>query len=752
MQPSTYPAKKKIELFEYLVAAEGLEKYIGSRFVGQKRFSVEGGESFVPLMNELIQRAGTQGVKEIVIGMAHRGRLNILVNIFGKAPAQLFSEFEGKHATTERSGDVKYHMGYSSNIETEGGPVHIALGFNPSHLEIISPVVEGSVRCRQDRRQDLNCNTAIPVLIHGDASFAGQGVVMETMNMSQTRGYKTGGTVHVIINNQIGFTTSCPEDARSTRYCSDLAKMFEAPVIHVNGDDPESVILAIQLALDFRMEFNKDVVVDLVCYRRHGHNESDEPSITQPGMYNIIRQMPTTLTRYAEKLEQQGIIGQDTLLQKVMTYRNSLDAGHPVVAKLLPDTKALDLYVDWTPFEGRHWTENTPTGVEKSKLTDIAKRLLKFPANFNLQKQVAKEMENRLKMNEGEIPCNWGYAEVLAYATLLNEGYSVRISGQDCGRGTFSHRHAVLHDYNTDETYAPLANISEHQGRFSIYDSLLSEEAVLGFEYGYSSADPKALVIWEAQFGDFVNGAQVVIDQFISSGEQKWGRLCGLVMLLPHGYEGMGPEHTSARPERFLQLCAQENIQVCIPTTPAQCFHMLRRQMVRPFRKPLVVMTPKSLLRHKYATSTLKELEEGGFQLVIPEIDAITPDKVKRVVLCSGKVYYDLLELRRTEEINDIAILRVEQLYPFPMDVLTNQLASYKNAKEVVWCQEEAKNQGAWYSCKHSFKEALAKGQRLYYVGRPAAAAPAVGYLSRHLEEQEKLVTEALKSKLNDEM
>ena len=717
-------------LLERLTAAEGLEKYLGTKYPGTKRFGLEGGESLIPLLDEIIQRCGAYGTKEIVIGMAHRGRLNVLVNTFGKNPRDLFDEFEGKKVEGLSSGDVKYHQGFSSNVMTAGGEVHLALAFNPSHLEIVSPVVEGSVRARQDRRQDVSGDSVLPISLHGDAAFAGQGVVMETFQMSQTRGYKTGGTIHLVINNQVGFTTSRPEDSRSTEYCTDVAKMIQAPIFHVNGDDPEAVLFVTQLAVDYRMQFKRDVVIDLVCYRRRGHNEADEPSGTQPLMYQQIAKQRTTRELYADSLIQSGRLDLERVQAKIDEYRNALDNGQHVVKSLVKEPNK-ELFVDWRPYLGHAWTARHDTRIELKTLQDLASKLLELPEGLVLQRQVAKVLEDRQKMTAGAMPINWGYAENLAYATLLFEGHPVRITGQDVGRGTFSHRHAALHNQKDANTYLPLQNLYKGQPKFDLYDSFLSEEAVLAFEYGYSTTVPNALVIWEAQFGDFANGAQVVFDQFISSGEHKWGRLCGLTMLLPHGYEGQGPEHSSARLERYLQLCAEHNMQVCVPTTPAQIYHLLRRQVIRPLRKPLVVLTPKSLLRHPLAISTLEDLADGSFQTVIPEVDPIEPKKVERLVLCSGKVYYDLLAKRRTEGREDIAVVRIEQLYPFPEDDLTEVLAQYKNLKHIVWCQEEPMNQGAWYCSQHHMRRVASAHKKalfLEYAGREASAAPACGY------------------------
>ena len=737
----------KLHLLERLTAAEGLEKYLGTKYPGTKRFGLEGGEALIPMLDEIIQRSGTYGAKEIVIGMAHRGRLNVLVNILGKKPGDLFNEFEGKKLVERGSGDVKYHQGFSSNVMTPGGEVHLALMFNPSHLEIVTPVVEGSVRARQDRRQDQVGNKVVPIAIHGDAAFAGQGVVMETLQMSQTRAYKTGGTIHIIVNNQVGFTTSFREDARSTEYCTDVAKIVGAPILHVNGDDPEAVYFATKLALDYRMEFHKDIVVDLVCYRRRGHNEADEPSATQPLMYDKIKSHTTTRDLYAQSLLSEGVISEIDDKVLIESYRDALDTGEHVVKALVKEPNK-ELFVDWTPYVGHEWTARHDTRVAIGTLQALGRKLCDIPEGFVLQRQVGKIVEDRREMAAGALPINWGFAELLAYATLLMEGSEVRITGQDVGRGTFSHRHAVLHNQKDGTTLVNLARLTEDQPRFQIWDSLLSEEAVLAFEYGYSATTPNALVIWEAQFGDFANGAQVVIDQFISSGEHKWGRLSGLTMLLPHGYEGQGPEHSSARLERFLQLSAEHNIQVCVPTTPAQVFHMLRRQMLRPLRKPLIAFTPKSLLRHKLATSTLEELAEGGFQTIIPEIDVHDPARVTRMIMCAGKVYYDLLEQRRAEGLDDTVIVRIEQLYPFPQDDLDELLVRYPNLQDVVWCQEEPMNQGAWYCSQHHMRRAVAvhpnAALNLRYAGREASAAPACGYMSTHAREQQQLVNDAL--------
>ena len=748
-----FSVKEKTWLLTLLTAAEGIEKYLHTRYVGQKRFSLEGGETLIPLLDDLIQHAGKNDINEVVIGMAHRGRINVLTNILGKPPQEIFDEFEGRVTVDPQrlAGDVKYHMGFSTDIDTPGGIVHTVLGFNPSHLEIINPVIEGSVRARQRRRGDHDGSRVLPILIHGDSAFAGQGVVMETLNLSQTRGYTTGGTVHIITNNQIGFTTSNPLDTRSTLYCTDVAKMVQAPIFHVNGDDPEAVIYVTRLALDFRMRFRKDVVIDMICYRRLGHNEADEPSVTQPEMYRKIRNHPTIRTLYADKLVQESVISPQAARDLVDNYRESLEGG---VVEARPATCAIrhPYAVRWNGYKGIEWEHPCDTNINSETFNQLAEQLLHVPGGFELHPRVEKIWNERRRMASGDQLIDWGFAENMAYATLLAEGVPIRLSGQDSGRGTFFHRHAVLHNQRDGESLIPLQHLSQDQADFLVIDSLLSEEAVLGYEYGYATAEPSSLTIWEAQFGDFANGAQVVIDQFITSGGEKWGLLCGLVMLLPHGYEGQGAEHSSARPERFLRLCANHNIQVCCPTSASQIFHLLRRQMLRPFRHPLVVMTPKSLLRHRMATSPKQELLEGSFKNVIDEIDEIDPKKVKRVVLCTGKVYYELLETRRSRSLEDVAIIRIEQLYPFPQKEFDKAIRRYKGAKMIIWCQEEPQNQGAWDQIKHRFYPLTSKGRQLHYVGRSTAAAPAVGYRSVHIAQQETLIDEALSGRINPRM
>ena len=742
-------AADKRTILERLIAAEGLEKYLHGRYPGVKRFGLEGAESLIPCLHELQQRLGAQGVLEVVVGMAHRGRLNVLVNILGKDPWDLFDEFDGKVAATMGSGDVKYHQGFSTNVMTPGGEMHLALSFNPSHLEIVGPVVEGSVRARQDRRRDYGGGLVAPILIHGDAAFAGQGVVMETFQMSQTRGFKTGGTIHIVVNNQVGFTTSRQDDARSTEYCTEIAKVVKAPILHVNGDDPEAVVFAARLAADYRMRFRKDVVIDIVCYRRRGHNEAEEPMKTQPLMYAKIRKLPTTRDLYMKQLVGEEIVTAAEAAGLAEQYRSTLERGGHVALSIVQEPDH-SLFVDWRPFLGHRWTAAADTRFPKDRFVKLARRLTRMPDGFELQRQVAKTLAERDEMTEGERPVNWGYAETMAYATLVDGGQGVRLTGQDVGVGTFSHRHACLYNQRSGKRFIPLNKISE-AANFDIYDSLLSEEAVLAFEYGYATTSPHELIVWEAQFGDFANGAQVVIDQFISSGETKWGRLCGLTLLLPHGYEGAGPEHSSARLERFLQLCAEHNMQVCMPTTPAQVFHMLRRQAIRPLRKPLVALTPKSLLRHKQAVSTLAELYDGRFQTVLPDPDSPEPLAVERLVLCSGKVFYELREVRREAGAANIAIVRIEQLYPYPEEDLGRVIAPYTNLKEVLWCQEEPMNQGAWYSSLHHARRVVARHEaslQVNYAGREAFAAPAAGYLHLHNERQRRLVNDALFGKL----
>ncbi len=736
---------EKINILQQLTNAEGLEKYLHTKYVGQKRFSLEGGESLIPLLDELVMHAGAQGVKEVVIGMAHRGRLNVLVNILGKTPAELFAEFEGTKDVQELTGDVKYHLGFASNMQSPGGPVHLALAFNPSHLEIVGPVVEGSVRARQWRRGDAEGAEVIPVQIHGDAAFSAQGVVMETLQMSQSRGFSTKGTIHIIVNNQIGFTTSYQKDARSTHYCTDVAKMVDAPIFHVNGDDPEAVIMTTRLAISYRMTFKKDVVIDVVCYRRHGHNEADEPKATQPMMYKKIASLPTTRAIYVKKLVEESVLQQHQADEVVINVRKALESGRCVLPHKLPNgSPDITEHMNWKSYTSGSLLDDVETGVPIDTIRGLATVLEQLPEGFELQGRVQKIMDDRHRMTAGALPLDWGYAEIMAYATLVNDGYPVRLSGQDSGRGTFFHRHSVLHNQKDGTAFVPLRSIGKGKNNFLVIDSLLSEMAVLAFECGFATADPRVLTLWEAQFGDFANGAQVVIDQFISAGEHKWGKACGLVMLLPHGYEGQGAEHSSARIERYLQLCSGHNMQVCVPSTPAQMFHLLRRQMIRNCRKPLVIITPKSLLRHKECTSSLDDLASGCYRRVLPEVDDIQPRKVKNIILCSGKVYYELLARRRAKKRNDIAIIRVEQLYPFPGPELNEVLKSYTCAKDILWVQEEPKNQGAWDFVKPRIPAMLNKNWQLHYIGRESSSAPAVGSAKLHGVQQRDLIKRAI--------
>ena len=737
------PEALKKQLLKRLTDAETLEKFLHTRHVGQKRFSLEGGESLIPLLDEVFARCARHGAKEIVMGMAHRGRINVLANIMGRTVESLFDEPASGRGSS-LSGDVKYHQGFSTDLATPYGPLHVALAFNPSHLEIVHPVVRGSVRARQDRRGDVLGYEVVPVILHGDAALSGQGVVMETLNMSQTRGFRNGGAIHVVINNQIGFTTSDPRDVRSTLYCTDVAKMVEAPVLHVNGDDPEAVAFAVRTAVDYRYTFHKNVFIDLVCYRRHGHNEQDEPLATQPLMYRRIQAHPSTRVLYTQRLVDEGVVTQAQADDLVDACRARLDRGESLSPPALSDFR--DTYgTDWGRFKGVA-LEEAPTGVPAERLDFLGERITILAHEVELHPRVQKVRADRIRMRAGELAVDWGYAEHLAYASLLDAGNGVRVSGQDSARGTFFHRHAVWHDQKRERrqsgVYVPLEHIHERQGNFTIIDSLLSEEAVLAFEYGYATADPDTLVVWEAQFGDFANGAQVVIDQFITSGEAKWGRLCGLVLLLPHGFEGQGPEHSSARLERYLQLCAQDNIQVCVPTLPAQLFHLLRRQIVRPQRRPLVVMSPKSLLRHPASTSSLDDLANGAFLPVID--DPRAPRTARRVVACSGRIWFDLDAARQARGLADVALVRIEQLYPFPEPAFRALLAKYREAETFVWAQEEPMNQGAWFQSLHHLNHCAPPGRKFSYAGRPAAAAPASGYASYHRAELETLLDEAL--------
>ena len=743
----SFSIEDKLHIYERLNSAEGLAKYLAAKYPGMKRFGIDGAESLIPLVDAVIQNCGELGANQICFGMAHRGRLNLLVNVLGKLPSELFSAFDEDYEITgANTGDVKYHLGFSSNLETKGGEVHVSLNNNPSHLEIVDPVVLGSVRARQDRLNDDKRQKVVPVLLHGDASFSGQGVVMESLQMSQTRGFNVGGTIHIIVNNQIGFTTSNKKDSRSTDYSTDVAKIIQAPVIHVNGDDPEMVVKAAIIACKYRKEFNKDIVIDLFCYRRRGHNEADDPSATQPLMYSKIKQHPSVLTQYEDALIREGLISSDQTAAVRSDYRKSLESGLSV-AKNLAKKPNEELWFNWDEYIDNKWWDETDTSITKKSITKLGKQISKTPENFNLGPQAAKIFKDRDQMTESKIDINWGYGEMLAYASLLEQGYPIRLTGQDVRRGTFSHRHACVFDKETGKGLIPLSKIAEeHNTKFDIYDSLLSEEAVLAFEYGYSATWPTGLVIWEAQFGDFANGAQVVIDQFIVSAQHKWERLSGLVMLLPHGYEGQGPEHSSARIERFLQLCASENIQVCVPSSPAQIFHLLRRQAIRKLRTPLVVISPKSLLRNPDASSKITELTSGSFQCVID--DDCQKDNIKKIILCSGKVFYDIKKQQNLSDKDDIAIIRIEQLYPFPYDDLEAILNTYPNVVEIVWCQEEPANQGAWFSHRHRIQRVLDRlknNLEITLVSRPAAAAPAVGMMKLHLKQQEELIELALK-------
>jgi 2-oxoglutarate dehydrogenase E1 component len=743
----------RIRILNDLTAAEGLEKYLHRRYIGQKRFSLEGGDSLIPLLDEVVQGSGQLGVTHIVIGMAHRGRLNVLVNLMGKSPQDLFYEFEGNlnEESSTSSGDVKYHQGFYSDIQTTNGPVHLALAFNPSHLEIVSPVVEGGVRARQDLLEENGRNQVMPVLIHGDAAFIGQGVIAETLNLAKTPGYQTGGTVHIVVNNQIGFTTSLPQEARSTRYCTEMAKLIEAPIFHVNTNDPDAVVFVARLAIEYRNTFNKDVVIDLVCYRRHGHNEADEPMVTQPGMYHRIQEIETTREIYARRLKNAGVIKLSEDEKMISDYRNALDKGQVTVREFLHGSSTGYQFNDWQHYMDAKPLEKVVTAISVEQLKALGKKVVRVPSSFNLHPRVKKVLQSRTNMIDGSQHIDWGMAEMLAYASLLSEGKSVRFSGQDSGRGTFSHRHAILHDQQTDERYIPLQHVTYNGPSFKIINSVLSELAVLAFEYGYATSSPETLVIWEAQFGDFANGAQVVIDQFISSGYLKWGRFCQLTLFLPHGFEGQGPEHSSARLERFLQLCAELNMRVFNPSTPAQMFHLLRDQQKRAFRRPLVIMTPKSLLRHRLSTSSIDDITQGALSLVIEEFDEHQVADIRRVVLCSGKVYFDLLKARRERDIKNIVILRIEQLYPFPRKTLKEILQKYVYAHELVWCQEEPRNQGAWYQIQHHLRVSKPKTMTLGYSGRPPSASPACGNARLHALQQQELIDRALSEEAVDD-
>lgn len=742
---SGFSDKRKRTILETLIAAKSLEVYLHKKYVGQKRFSLEGGLSLIVSVDEVIRRCGFHKVSEVIMGMAHRGRLNVLVNILGKSPELLFQEFEDTADPVTGSGDVKYHKGFSANLKTDHSPVHTVLAFNPSHLEAINPVVEGSVRARQERRKDNERVDAMPLLIHGDAAFAGQGVVMETLNLSKTRGYTTGGSIHVVVNNQIGFTTSDPLDSRSTLYCTDVAKMVQAPIFHVNGDDPEAVAYVSKLAVDFRMKFKRDVVIDMICYRQHGHNEADEPSVTQPIMYKAIRNKEGVRKVYANRLIRNKTITEPRVKALQTKYLNKLQRGERVCGPIAKNVNR-KFVVDYKPYIGTHWRNKANTKISAQRVEKLAEKFTTVPKGFVLHRTVEKIVEARIKMGKGEQNADWGFGETLAYASLLEDGYAVRLSGQDCVRGTFFHRHAGFHDQATGETYVPLRHIAKDQPLFLPINSLLSEEAVLGYEVGYSTADPNTLVIWEAQFGDFANNAQMYVDQFLSSSEAKWQRYCGLVMLLPHGYDGQGPEHSSARLERYLQLCAEDNMQVCMPSSPSQIFHMLRRQMLRPYRKPLIVMTPKNILRDPIAASPLHEFTEGQFNNVLDEVDEVNAAEVRKIIFCAGKLYYELVKARAEHKIRNVAIVRIEQLYPFPRDEVKKIIQKYSGAKELVWCQEEPRNQGAWFfvQSRRNMKACISETHQLRYAGRTYSASPAAGSLHIHREQQQALIEDAL--------
>lgn len=737
-------AREKRHVLEKLTAAEGLEKYLHARYVGQKRFSLEGGESLIVLLDELVAYGATQGIRHSILGMAHRGRLNVLVNIAGKPAAALFDEFDGKTAHDLIAGDVKYHKGFTGEIATEAGSAEVTVAFNPSHLEIVNPVVQGMARARAEAL-GLGSAAVLPIEIHGDASVSGQGIVMETMNLSNTRGYGTGGTIHIVVNNQVGFTTSRPQDARSSFYCTDIAKMIEAPVLHVNGDDPEAVVAATRMAIDFRATFNRSVVIELVCFRRHGHQEQDTPSITQPLMYRSIAGHPGVRSLYASRLVDEQVVTAEAVDQLVAAYRDQLDAAQQAKAGYETDEAR----------HGRWFPQEPPTlsapyrTVPAAKLKDLAQRITQVPDTYSLHPLVDKVIGARREMAAGTRALDWGMAEHLAYASLVADGVNVRLSGQDSERGTFSHRHAVLHDQKRTSRdqgfYTPLEHVADGQGTFAIANSTLSEAGVLGFEYGYTLARPASLVLWEAQFGDFANGAQVVIDNFLSAGEAKWGQRSGITLLLPHGQEGQGPEHASARLERYLQLCAQGNMRVVQPTTPAQIFHLLREQALGPDHVPLIVMTPKSLLRHPEAVSSLDELANGAFEPVLAEARTqADASRIDTLILSSGKVYFELLARRRKTGKDNIALLRVEQLYPFPDLEIANELARYPNLKQVIWCQEESKNQGAWTFVMERMLDIVKAPGMLRYVGPEAAASTAPGYAAMHTARVESFLRAAI--------
>ncbi len=732
-----------IARFEKLMAAETLERYLHTRYVGQKRFSLEGGESAIPALDTLTKRLRAQGVEEMVIGMAHRGRLNVLVNLLNKDPAQLFAEFEGKQTIGSGSGDVKYHMGYSSNLETPAGSLHVALAYNPSHLEIVNPVVLGQVRARQERHGEDGQAKVVGVLIHGDSALGGLGVNQTTFNLSQTQGYGTGGTLHLVINNQIGFTTSRLQDMRSSRYCTDIAKMVAAPIIHVNGDDVDAVCQVMELACEWRDTFRRDIIIDICCFRKHGHNESDEPRLTQPQMYQAVDVHPGTLARYGESLARRGLLTQAQQDEMTARYRDWLDSCQKREPQ--PLKPAIHSFsANWYGLTNPHWSAPVSTALPRQKLAAYGEIISTLPPDVVAHPTIKRQLALRQDMAAGTQPIDWGMAEMLAYASLVDAGVGVRLSGEDSGRGTFSHRHAVVHHQTEARRYLPLQHIRAGQASFDVYDSVLNEEALLAFEYGYSTSAPQQLVIWEAQFGDFANGAQVAIDQFISSGETKWDRYSGLTILLPHGYDGQGPEHSSARPERWLQLCAENNMQVVMPSESAQMFHLLRGQALRPMRKPLVIMMSKRLLRFKGAMSELSEFTDGAYKPVVTDPQLHQSQKVKRVILCSGQVYYDVLEARKQRECEDeVAIVRLEQLYPFPVAELNDVLASWPNCYEWIWLQEEPENQGAWRQIRHELAALKINTPYWQYAGRPAAAAPATGYGRVHKQQIDEFLAAA---------
>ena len=749
----------KKAILNKLIQAEGFEKFLAVKFIGTKRFGIDGGEALIPALEQLVKKGGQLGVKEIKIGQPHRGRLNILANLLQKSYKRMFNEFAGEYAafSADSTGDVKYHLGASSNREFDGNLVHISLTDNPSHLEAVNPVVLGQTRAKQFFHKDKKRQKVVPILIHGDAAFAGQGVVAECFAMSGLPGHNIGGTIHIIVNNQIGFTTS-PKFARSSPYPSDLAKMVDAPILHVNGDDPEAVVHCAKIAMEFRQKFNKDVVIDIICYRRFGHNEGDEPSFTQPMMYNKIKKHPSTLNIYANKLISEGIITLEEFNNMKIKFKNLLEQQFKTAKEYKPKLEWYEgVWSRYKPEKGKD--KRGVTGVSLDKIKKIGEKITNIPSAYNVHKTVRKIFENKKKMFLTGKGFDWATAEQLAFATLLDEGYPVRLSGQDSGRGTFSQRHSVLKDQDNGNSFIPLNNISKKQKKYEVIDSLLSEMAVLGFEYGYALSEPATLVVWEAQFGDFANGAQVIIDQFITSAERKWARSNGLVMLLPHGYEGQGPEHSSARLERFLQLCAQENIQVINCTTPANYFHALRRQIHRDFRKPLIIMTPKSLLRNKKCTSNIEDFtKKNTFHRVLNDhadfkeyglIELKEDKKIKKVIMCSGKIYFDLIEAREKNKNNEIFIIRIEQLYPFPVKTLARELKRFMKNAKFYWCQEEPQNMGAWNSAKNYIEWSLdhikAENREVKYIGRKPAASPASGYLKKHLAQQKEIIEKVLR-------